>query len=274
MSFRVWLAVAVLAALHVAALGAGWLAPALPEAQFREHALAPPSAQFWLGTDALGRDQFSRLLHGARISLFSGIGAALLAAIIGGALGLAAGLRGGWLDRAVMQAAEIFLSLPWTYALLALRAALPLDASPAAVLAGMLGLLAVVGWARPARLVRGIALSVRERHYVAAARSFGAGPVYLLRRHILPAVRPALAEFVCLAAPQFVAAEVTLSFLGLGLQEPAASWGTMLAAYTRYETMTAAPWMAAPAVALAVTALCYYGVFGSVRQPRPGGISS
>lgn len=268
------LSIAVLLALHVAVLCAGWLAPALPEVQHRDSPLAPPSAQFWLGTDALGRDQLSRLLHGGRISLFSGIGAALLSAAIGGVLGLAAGFRGGWLDRTVMQAAEVFMSLPWTYMLLAVRAALPLDASPAAVLAGMLGLLAVVGWARPARLVRGIAMSARERHYVAAARGFGAGPWYLLRRHILPDVQPALSEFVCLAAPQFVAAEVTLSFLGLGLQEPAASWGTMLAAYTRFEVMTTAPWMASPAVVLALTALCYHGVFGSVRRDRPGGTLS
>lgn len=265
---------AILLALHAAALGAGWLAEAPPEAQHRDSPLTPPSAAFWLGTDALGRDQFSRLLHGGRISLFSGIGAALLSAILGGVLGLVAGFRGGWLDRTIMQAAEVFLSLPWTYLLLAVRAALPLDASPAAVLTGLLGLLAVVGWARPARLVRGIALSARERHYVAAARGFGAGPAYLIRRHILPAVWPALAEFTCLAAPQFIAAEVTLSFLGLGLQEPAASWGTMLAAYARFEIMAAAPWMAAPAVVLAVTALCYHNLFGSSGRARPGGFAA
>ncbi len=259
------LSLAILAVLHAAALFAAWIAPYSPAEQHRDFALTPPSRQFLLGTDSLGRDQFSRLLYGARISLFSGISAALAAAALGTLLGLLAGYRGGWIDWIVMGTSELFIGLPWTYALLGVRAALPLDASPSMVLAGLLGVLAIVGWARPARLVRGIALSVRERHYVLAARGFGAGHSYILTRHLLPEVRPAVAEFICLAAPQFVLAEVTLSFLGLGLQEPAASWGTMLAAFCRLDVMTTAPWMAAPVAALTVTAACYQGLIASGR---------
>jgi len=229
-----------------------------------------PGKIFLLGTDSLGRDQWSRLLHGARISLFSGVLAALLAGLIGTVLGLLAGYYSGWCDRVVTQVGDIFLALPWLYLLLGARAALPLDASPLVVLSGLLAVMGIAGWPRPARLVRGMALSLRERHYVMAARGFGAGHTYILTRHILPPVWPAVAEFVCLAIPQFVMAEVTLSFLGLGLSEPAASWGTMLAAFARLDAMTGAPWLAAPAAALALVSLCYRGLLSSGTR-RGGG---
>ncbi len=232
-----------------------------------------PGKIFLLGTDSLGRDQWSRLLHGARISLFSGVIAAALAAFLGMALGLLAGYFSGWKDGLVMYSADIFLSLPWLYLLLGARALLPLDASPPAVLAGLLGVLALAGWPRPAKLVRGMVLSLRERHYVAAARGFGAGHAYILTRHILPPVWPTVAEFLCLAIPQFVMAEVTLSFLGLGLGEPAASWGTMLAAYARFDALTRAPWLAAPAVALAAVSLCYRTLLSSATD-REGEIEN
>ncbi len=131
------------------------------------------------------------------------------------------------------------------------------------VLFTFLAILAVTGAGRPARVVRGLVLTLRERQYVTAARGFGAGDLYLLWRHIVPDVWPVVRESALLAAPQFVLAEVTLSFLGLGLNEPAASWGTMLAGYARIESMEAAPWLVAPAIALALTCVAYRALLDS-----------
>jgi peptide/nickel transport system permease protein len=259
--------------LHVTVLLAGLIAPHEPSTQYRNYPYAGPGVRpttgepepssgapgklFLLGTDSLGRDQFSRLLHGGRISLFTGVFAAILATGMGTALGLLSGYHSGMIDQISMRLVEFVTSLPWLFLLLGARAALPLDADPVTVLFTFLGILAITGAGRPARVVRGLVLTLRERHYVAAARGFGAGHFYLLRRHILPELWPVARESALLAAPQFVLAEVTLSFLGLGINEPAASWGTMLAGFARIEGIESAPWLVAPAVALAITCFAY-----------------
>jgi len=219
-----------------------------------------PGRVFLLGSDEFGRDQLSRMLSGGLISLATGWLAALLALSIGLAVGSVAGFFGGWLDAALMRVVELFLALPWLYLLLAVRAVLPLSLSPrvtALVLAAIIG---AVGWARPARLVRGIVLSARERDYVYAARGFGASSVYLLRRHCLPETYGLLATQAALLIPQYMLAEVTLSFVGLGVAEPATSWGTLLAPLRQVSILASSWWMVLPAVLVMLASWCFFSL--------------
>jgi peptide/nickel transport system permease protein len=212
---------------------------------------------FLAGTDAFGRDVFSRILNGGRISIATGLIATALALGIGLVWGVIAGFRGGWMDRTMMRGAELFLALPWLYLLLAIRAFLPLHISPAEAFFLMVVIIGSVGWVRPARLVRGLVLSLRERPYVEAARGFGGSGIYLIRRHILPETTGLLVTQASILIPQYILAEVTLSFLGLGIGEPVPSWGSMLADARQYHTLVAHPWMLLPGVATFLLLLGY-----------------
>ena len=225
-----------------------------------------PGDVFLLGTDAFGRDQFSRLLFGGRISLLAGLLAAGLSLSVGVLFGGLAGWYGGWVDEALMRVAELFLALPWLYLLFAVRAFLPLSLAPAQAFGLLIAVIGLVGWARPARLVRGVVLSGKERDYVLAARGFGASSAYLLRRHVLPQASGVLLTQAALLVPQYILAEVTLSFLGLGVGEPAASWGTMLGSLQEYHVLASYWWMFAPALALMLVFLSYAAVANALRK--------
>jgi peptide/nickel transport system permease protein len=212
---------------------------------------------FLAGTDGYGRDVFSRILYGGRISIANGLIATLLALGIGLVWGSASGFAGGWMDRAMMRGSELFLALPWLYLLLAVRAFLPLHISPVQAFLLMVAIIGSVGWVRPARLVRGMVLSLRERPYVEAARGFGGGPIYVIRRHILPETTGLLVTQATVLIPQYILAEVTLSFLGLGVGEPVPSWGGMLAEARQYHALVSHPWMLAPGGAIFVLLLGY-----------------
>src|SRR5262249_38388216 len=144
-------------------------------------AVDPPAHIFLFGTDTLGRDQFSRLLYGGRISLGAGLLAAAFALTVGVLCGCVAGFFGGWVDAAIMGASDVFIALPWLYLLLAIRAALPLAIDPGRALLAIVCVIGIAGWARPARLVRGVVSSVRSRDFVAAAAAAGASPARALR---------------------------------------------------------------------------------------------
>lgn len=234
---------------------AGWL-PA------RRHlfGIDEPGRLFLLGTDGLGRDQLSRLLHGGQLSLLAGLLAAGLSLGAGFVLGTLAGFYGRWVDALVMRGAELFLALPWLYLLFAVRAFLPLHVTPAQAFLLLVAVIGLVDWARPARLVRGVVLSARERDYVLAARSFGAGGAYLVRRHIAPQAAGVLLTQAALLVPQYVLAEVTLSFVGLGVSEPAPSWGNMLASLQQYHVLSSYWWMWVPGAALVPVFLAYHAV--------------
>src|SRR4051812_39382336 len=188
-----------------------------------------PGSIFLLGTDAFGRDQFSRILYGGRVSLGAGLFATALTLLIGVTLGALAGFYAGWCDTVLMRLAEVFLTLPWLYLLLGVRAFLPLSLDPVRTFLLIIAVIGAVGWARPARLFRGMVLSAKEREYVYAARGFGASDWHIFSWHVLPELRSAVLTQATLLIPQYILAEVTLSFLGLGVGEPAPSWGGLLA---------------------------------------------
>lgn len=220
--------------------------------------VAAPGRIATFGTDAYGRDVWSRLLFGGRISLAAGLLATLVSLLLGMLIGTLSGYYGKWTDEVLMGTAELFLVVPWLYFLLALRAMLPLHLTASATFLLVVGVIGSLGWARPMRLIRGVVLSARERNYVLAARGFGASDAYLLRRHVAPATTGVLLTQATLLVPQFVAAEAALSFFGLGISEPVPSWGNMLAVLQQYSVLVSYWWMLAPALALVITSVMYF----------------
>lgn len=210
---------------------------------------------FLLGTDALGRDVFSRILYGARASLGIAALATLLAVLIGVALGGLAGYAGGLVDEATMRMADLVLVLPAIYVVLMMRAVLPLVLAPWQVFSGMAVVLALVGWPVVARAVRAIVAAERTREYAEAARAAGASPSRILFIHLLPAARSAVAVQAALLVPAFVLAEATLSFVGFGFAEPTPSWGTLLQEAGSVRVFGEFPWLLMPAAAIAVVSL-------------------
>jgi peptide/nickel transport system permease protein len=223
-----------------------------------------PARVFLAGTDAYGRDEFSRLLYGGRLSLFAGLLATAISLILGTGLGGLAGFYGKWCDEVIMRAAEVFMTVPWLYLLLAVRACLPLHIAAGQVFLLLIAVLGLVGWARPARLIRGVVLSAKNRDYVLAAKGFGASDLYLLRRHILPQVSGVVATQALLYIPQYILAEVTLSFFGLGVSEPDPSWGNMLAALQHPFALETCWWLFAPALLLVLVLLGYYRILSRI----------
>jgi peptide/nickel transport system permease protein len=240
----------------------------LPGIESHRHlfGVEPPARISLLGTDGLGRDVLSRLLHGGRVSIGAGLLATLCALLVGVAFGTLAGFLGGRIDAALMRAADLFMAIPWLYLLFAVRAALPLHLDTRATFLLLVAVVGVVGWARPARLIRGIVLSARERTYVTAARGLGARSPYLLRRHVLPQVFGVVLTQAGLLVPQYILAEVTLSFLGLGVGEPTPSWGAMLGNLQQYSVLTSYWWMFTPAVALVAVAVSYHALTSLVHE--------
>jgi len=221
---------------------------------------------YLLGSDGYGRDQFSRLLFGGQVSLLAGLLGAALTLVIGAGVGSVAGYFGGWRDDALMRLSELFLALPWLYLLFALRAFLPLAVNPLQAVFLIIAVIAAVGWARPARLVRGVVLSAKERDFVRAARGFGAAGGYLWRRHILPETSSVLWTQAAILVPQYVLAEMTLSFLGLGVPEPVPSWGNLLSSLQQYSVLVSYWWMYLPALAMVPFFVGYLGIASSLQE--------
>ena len=195
--------------------------------------LSGPSLAHPIGTDELGRDLLLRLLQGARVSLFVGLAAALVTTFIGAVLGLTAGYFGGWLDAVLMRVTDFVIALPLLPLLIVMAAAdlsrLGLDADrPEHATLRIILILALVGWTTVARLARGAALVVREREYVQAARALGTGSIAILLRHVLPNSLSPIVVAATLSVGNLILTESVLSFLGLGIQPPLASWGGML----------------------------------------------
>ncbi len=212
----------VLGWLLVAAL-APWIAPYEPNAVDVTQRLLPPSAAHWLGTDVLGRDVFSRLLHGARLSLLAGFSVVLIGAAVGTALGVVAAWARGWWDEALMRFTDLVLCFPPIILAMAIAAAMGIGTTNTII--AML----VVWWPKFARLGRALALVQRSQEYVEAATVLGLRPRRILARHILPNTLGPIAVLVTLDLGNAILTFAGLSFLGLGVVPPAAEWGSMVA---------------------------------------------
>ena len=229
--------------------------------------VSAPAQIFLVGTDGFGRDVFSRTLYGGQISLSAGLLATAITLAVGSFIGGLAGFYGGWLDDLLMRVADLFLALPWLYLLFAVRAFLPLQMEPLQAFIVLISVIGFVGWARPARLVRGVFLSARERNFVHAARGFGAGDGYIVRRHIVPQASGVILTQAALLVPQYVMAEITLSFLGLGVGEPVPTWGNMLNALMQINVLQSYWWMIAPGL-MTIPFFLGYQVLGTLLDRR------
>jgi ABC-type dipeptide/oligopeptide/nickel transport system permease subunit len=231
----------------------GYFAPHAPSEQYRMHAAVPPqcgSPCFLLGTDTLGRDVFSRVLHGARVSTVLGASSAAVALLLGVAAGGLVCFLPGPLAFVVSKPMELLMAIPWLLALLAFRSVLPLSVGPELLLPMLAVVLGLISTPGPFQLTRSIVKSVLTGAPLAASRGLGAGPWHLARRHLLPSLLQPLAAHAITLIPRCAVAEVSLSFLGLGLSDPAVSWGGMLATLRDYAVLRNQWWMLSPAVAL------------------------
>jgi oligopeptide transport system permease protein len=256
-----WLGLAVVAALLIlAALGDGVSGHSF-DAQDAAHALEGPSAAHRLGTDSLGRDLLARLAEGARISLVVATGSTGLALLFGVAYGALAGFAGGRIDAALMRAVDVAYALPDVLLIILLTEVLEAGLAEASdqyrrVLALTLAL-AGIGWVGIARLARGLVLQAREELWVEAARALGAGPARVLWRHVLPGIAAPILVAATLRIPHAILTESTVSFIGLGIAPPYASWGVLAA--DGFEAMRSYPYLIFfPSLAILATLLGFH----------------
>ena len=248
---RLFAGAVLVGAAALAALLAPVLAPYSPNEVHVGSPNLAPSAAFWMGTDAVGRDVLSRLLFGARISLPIGLLAVLVATVVGTAVGVVAGYAGGWVDRAALWVIDLLMALPRLVLLLAIVAVLGAhDGSRILLIAGVLGL---TGWMPVARIVRSEVLSLKQRPFVVAARAIGLPPAAVVGRHVLPHVLTPVLVNGALLVGTTILLEAALSFLGLGVPLPAPSWGAMVGSGTH---QLHAWWLSVfPGAAIALTVL-------------------
>jgi peptide/nickel transport system permease protein len=222
----------------------------------------------FLGSDRLGRDLFSRLVHGARLSLGVAIVAVMGALFLGTFVGALAGYHGGWIDQLVMRVSEFVVVLPPLYVVLAFRSMLPPSLRAEVVFVLMTVLLAAIGWPVVARGVRTIVTTENTRDYAMAARAIGASPWRLLARHLLPATAGFLRVQALLLLPAVIMAETTLSFAGLGFEADRPSWGTLLQEAADVRAMADYPWLLSAAAAIVIVVLGLNLLLESDRRPR------
>ena len=242
---------ALLAVIALITVAAPWL-PGLPDptAQDLKLGATPPSAAHWFGTDELGRDTLARVVHGGRISLMVGLVATLVSLVIGVTWGAVAGYRGGRTDELMMRVVDILYSLPYIFLVILL---LVFFSRSILMLFVALGL---VQWLTMARIVRGQVLSLKQQTFVEAARALGADDAAVIFRHIVPNTLGPVIVYTTLTVPAIILQEAFLSFLGLGVQPPDASWGTLVSDGAR--VLALFPWLVVfPGLALSLTLLCF-----------------
>jgi len=220
-----------------------------PARQRLQDRFAAPGARYLLGADEYGRDQLTRLLHGARVSISLGFIVAAISVSLGTAVGLLAGYFGGWIDDLVNAVIQIKRGIPFLYLLIMFAMIFPPTLLSLAILFG------AWGWSGVSRVVRGQALAGRQRDYVDAARALGAGNLRIMYRHILPNTGSIVLTIAGFDVAGTILAEAGISFLGFGIQPPTASWGNML--YQAQTTMSSEPWLGVfPGVFIFLTVLC------------------
>ena len=237
---------------------ANLLAPASYAQQFRDAPDSACSPQHPLGTDDLGRDRFSRLLYGTRVSLLLAPAAALLSSLVAALVGGSAGFAGGWVESSIMSATDLFLSLPWLFLLITVRAILPLNVAPLTSVVITFALLGCLGWAGAARVVCADTRKLCDSDFMLQARASGSAGMRLLVRHLLPNLKPVLLAQFWISIPVFILSEANLSILGLGVAEPLPSWGSLLRELESFSVLSARPWQFVPLVLLIATVSCFH----------------
>ena len=246
------LACVILLVVCALSLSANWLAPAGYAQQFREAPSAPPSRQHLLGTDEVGRDRFARVLYGTRISLLLAPAAALVSTALAALVGGLAGYLGGiWLKLA-RAFTDLFLSLPWLFLLITVRALLPLNVSPLVSVLITFLILGLLGWAASARVLATSADSLRNSDFVLQARASGLHGPRLFLIHVLPNLKPVLYAQFWISIPVFILSEANLGVLGLGVAEPLPSWGSLLRELEGLVSFREEPWRLVPLFLLIV----------------------
>jgi oligopeptide transport system permease protein len=250
-------AAAVIAALALLAIVGPWLSPYSYDALDWQHLAVPPglTASHWLGTDPLGRDLYVRTLYGLRLSLLIGVLATAVSVGIGVAWGAIAGYVGGRTDSWMMRTVDVLYALPYLFVVIIL--ATVFERGRVAMLLVAIG---AVGWLTMARVVRGQTLSLKRREFIEAARATGLGTTAILLRHIVPNLAGTVAVYATLTVPELITYESFLSFLGLGVQEPLASLGSLINEGARQ--MLTAPWMLLVPAALLFTLLLCFNLLG------------
>ncbi len=247
---RAWFGVGVVVLLAMLALFAPLVSHHDPLRIDLVNQLQSPSTAHWLGTDIQGRDVWARLVYGARISLSAGVVSQSIALLLGLTMGLVAGYYGGWIDELVMRLADVTLAFPTLLLLIAMAAALQPSIGVVFVTIG------IVGWAGMARLVRGQVLVVRQLEFVQASRALGGRDTRIVLRHVLPSVVAPVLIAATLGVAAAIMAEAALSFLGLGVQPPTPSWGSMIADGRDLNQLRNAPWTSlAPGLAIGAAVL-------------------
>jgi peptide/nickel transport system permease protein len=212
---------------------------------------------FVMGSDGLGRDLFSRIVYGSRVSMCVGLIGVAITFSLGIVVGAFSGYVGGLTDNLIMRWSEIEMSLPSFYFLLALAAVIPSGVSPVMTFFTIVAIMSFISWAGFARIIRGMAASVRSRPYVEAARALGASRTRVIFLHVIPSVIGYAIVAATLSIPGFILGESALSLLGLGIQEPSASWGNLLAQAQDVQNLARYPWILIPGVFIFLTVMSF-----------------
>jgi peptide/nickel transport system permease protein len=242
----------VLLAVCALSAAAPWLAPAGYAKQFREAPGSPPSRQHLLGTDEIGRDRFARVLYGTRISLLLAPAAALISTLLAALVGGLAGYLGGIWLRLGTGFTDLFLSLPWLFLLITVRAVLPLNVSPVFSVLITFLILGLLGWAASARVLATSAQSLRSSDFIVQARASGLYGFRLFLVHVLPNLKPVLYAQFWISIPVFILSEANLGILGLGVAEPLPSWGSLLRELEGLVSFREEPWRLVPLLLLII----------------------